>query len=53
MEDHERGELDGMTVQWKKIERESLDSKRLKKEKPELFQEYRSVSAYRRLTVAA
>lgn len=53
MEDHERGELDGMTVQWKKIERESLDSKRLKKEKPELFQEYRSVSSYRRLTVAA
>ena len=53
MEDHERGELDGMTVQWKKIERESLDSKRLKKEKPELFQEYRSVNSYRRLTVAA
>lgn len=53
MEGHERGELDGMTVQWKKIERESLDSKRLKKEKPELFQEYRSVSSYRRLTVAA
>ena len=53
MEEHEKGEVDGMTVQWKKVEREGLDSKRLKSEKPELFQEYRSVSSYRRLTVAA
>lgn len=53
MEEHEKGEVDGMTVQWKKVEREGVDSKRLKSEKPELFQEYRSVSSYRRLTVAA
>lgn len=53
LEEHEKGEVDGMTVQWKRIERESVDSKRLKQEKPELFQEYRNVSSYRRLTVAA
>lgn len=53
MEEHERGEVAGLKVQWKKIEREGFDSKRLKTEKPELFQEYRSVSSYRRLTVAA
>ena len=53
MEEHETGEVDGMVVQWKRIEKESLDSKKLKLEKPEVFSKYRSVSAYRRLSVAS
>ena len=53
LKEHEGGEVDGMTVKWKRIERESIDSKRMKKEKPELFLEYRNISAYRRLLVAS
>lgn len=53
LKEHEGGEVDGMTVKWKRIERESIDSKRMKKEKPELFLEYRNISTYRRLLVAS
>ena len=49
---YETGELDGIVVSWKKINRESVDSKRLRKEKPEIFAEYSNVSSYRKLSVA-
>ena len=52
MGEYETGELDGIVVSWKKISRESVDSKRLRKEKPEIFAEYSNVSSYRKLSVA-
>lgn len=52
MGEHETGEVDGTVVSWKKITRESLDSKRLRKEQPDVFAEYTSVSSYRKLSIA-
>lgn len=52
MGEYETGELDGTVVSWKKISRESLDSKRLRKEQPEVFAEYRNISSYRKLSIA-
>lgn len=52
MGEYETGEVDGTVVSWKKISRESLDSKRLRKEQPEVFAEYTSVSSYRKLLIA-
>ena len=49
---YETGELDGIVVSWKKISRESVDGRRLRKEKPEIFAEYSNVSSYRKLSVA-
>lgn len=52
MGEYETGELDGTVVSWKKISRESLDSKRLRKEQPEVFAEYSNISSYRKLSIA-
>ena len=52
MGEHETGEVDGTVVSWKKISRESLDSKRLRKEQPEVFAEYSNISSYRKLSIA-
>ena len=52
MGEYETGEVDGTVVSWKKISRESLDSKRLRKEQPEVFAEYSNSSSYRKLTIA-
>ena len=52
MGEYETGELDGIVVSWKKFSRESVDSRRLRKEKPEIFAEYSNVSSYRKLSVA-
>ena len=49
---HETGEVDGTVVSWKKISRESLDSRRLRKEQPEVFAEYSNISSYRKLSIA-
>ena len=49
---HETGEVDGTVVSWKKINRELLDSKRLRKEQPEVFAEYSNISSYRKLSIA-
>ena len=49
---YETGEVDGTVVSWKKISRESLDSKRLRKEQPEVFAEYSNSSSYRKLSIA-
>ena len=52
MGEYETGEVDGTVVSWKKISRESLDSKRLRKAQPEVFAEYRNISSYRKLSIA-
>ena len=49
---YETGELDGIVVSWKKFSRESVDGRRLRREKPEIFAEYSNVSSYRKLSVA-
>lgn len=52
MGEYETGEVDGTVVSWKKISRESLDSRRLRKEQPEVFAEYSNISSYRKLSIA-
>ena len=52
MGEYETGEVDGTVVSWKKISREFLDSKRLRKEQPEVFAEYSNISSYRKLSIA-
>ena len=52
MGEYETGEVDGTVVSWKKIRRESLDSRRLRKEQPEVFAEYSNISSYRKLSIA-
>ena len=52
MGEYETGEVDGTVVSWKKISREFLDSKRLRKEQPEVFAEYSDISSYRKLSIA-
>ena len=49
---HETGEVDGTVVSWKKISRESLDSRRLRREQPEVYAEYSNISSYRKLSIA-
>lgn len=52
LQEHETGEIDGRIISWKKIEKNSFDSKQFRKDEPELFLKYRKDSSYRRLTVA-
>ena len=49
---YEQGTVGERTISWKPVLRNSLDTKRLKKEKPEVYREYEKKMAYRRLTVA-
>mgnify|MGYP000458463346 CR=1 FL=1 len=52
--EHEEGKFDnGQIVRWKRIEKNLLDSKRLKAEKPEIYNQYTSVNAYRTLSIAS
>lgn len=52
LEEHEKGEVDGTVVSWKKIDREQVDRERLRREQPELYREYSNISSYRKLSVA-
>lgn len=52
LEEHEKGEVDGTVVFWKKIDREQVDRERLRREQPELYREYSNISSYRKLSVA-
>lgn len=52
LEEHEKGEVDGTVVSWKKIDREQVDRERLRREHPELYREYSNISSYRKLSVA-
>lgn len=40
-------------VSWKPVSSQRLDEKRLKEERPEIYEEYRKVSEYRRFVVKA
>ena len=52
--EHEEGTLDsGQIIRWKRIEKNTVDSKRLKTEQPEIYRQYSNVSAYRTLSVAS
>ena len=52
--EHEEGKFDnGQIVRWKRIEKNLLDSKRLKAEKPEIYNQYTSINAYRTLSIAS
>lgn len=52
LQEHETGEIDGRIISWKKIQKNSFDSKRFRQDRPELFLQYQKESSYRRLTVA-
>ena len=49
----ETAENERYRVSWKNVESTRVDAKRLKEEKPEIYQQYSSLSQYRRLTVKA
>ncbi len=52
MQEHEIGEIEGRKVTWKMVQKQTFDSKKFRKEEPELFSQYLKDSSYRRLSVA-
>lgn len=48
----EAGTVGGRMITWKPISKSIVDSKRLKEEKPEIYESYLTQSSYRRLSVA-
>ena len=48
----EAGTVGGRMITWKSISKSIVDSKRLKEEKPEIYESYLTQSSYRRLSVA-
>lgn len=53
MQDHEMAGSERYRVSWKNIESTKLDTKRIKAEQPQLYQDYGLVSNYRRFEVKA
>lgn len=52
--EHEEGRMeDGQIVRWKRVEKNVVDTRRLREEQPEIYSKYRNVSAYRTLTIAS
>lgn len=47
MKDFEYGRKDNFSFSWKTQKRESIDTRRIKKEKPEIFEEFKKESTYR------
>lgn len=52
LKDAEAGTVGKRKIIWKQIYKNSLDQKRLKEEKPDIFEDYLTQSSYRRLSVA-
>ena len=52
LKEAETGTVGDRRITWKQICKSSLDQKRLKEEKPEIFEDYTIQSSYRRLSVA-
>ncbi len=50
--ENESGLIGGKVVTWKQLTRKYVDTKRLEKEKQDIYEEYLTESRYRRLTVA-
>lgn len=52
--EHEEGQLEsGQIVRWRRVEKNVVDTKRLRTEQPEIYDKYKNVSAYRTLTIAS
>jgi len=51
MGEHENAAVGGRMVQWKTVESERLDTKKLKQQEPELYREYLQRSSYRRFSI--
>lgn len=52
MKENEVGLIGEHRISWKSVEKTMLDSRRLKSEKPEVYEEYLAKNQYRRLSVA-
>ena len=52
LKEAEAGTVGDRKIMWKQIFKSSLDQKRLKEEKPDIFEGYTTQSSYRRLSVA-
>jgi putative phage-type endonuclease len=52
LKEAEAGTVGDRTVTWKSISKNSVDTKRLKEEQPEIYSSYLTQSQYRRLSVA-
>lgn len=52
LKEAERGTVGDRTVTWKEISKSTVDTKRLKNEKPEIYDSFLKDSSYRRLSVA-
>ena len=53
MKDNESAFSDNYRISWSSIETTRLDTKRIKEEKPELYQDYAKVSSSRRFQIKA
>ena len=53
MKDNELAVSDNYKISWSSIETTRLDTKRIKEEKPELYQDYAKVSSSRRFQIKA
>ena len=51
MKDNETASSSRFKVMWSSVEKTSLDTKRIKLEKPEIYQEYAKVSVSRRFQI--
>ena len=52
LKENETGTVGGRFVTWKQYTRTGIDQKRLKQEKPEIYEAYATKSSYRRLNIA-
>ena len=53
MGEAEIAENERYRISWKPVSSQRVDEKRLKEEKPEIYEKYRKVSRYRRFMVKA
>ena len=52
LKEAETGIVGNRKISWKQISKSSVDTKRLKTEKPDIYNDYLTQSQYRRLSVA-
>lgn len=51
--EYEEGQIGkGNIIRWKRVEKVTLDTRRLKEEEPDIYGKYSNISAYRRLSIA-
>ena len=49
--DHDGGKANGFQVWWRSQNRSSIDSKRLQREKPDVYQEYSRITSFRKFEI--